>query len=195
MNYKKLYEQLEVESGDDGFKVGQVSTELQSRFHKKVHSVLSAVVDTSTGLIHDAGCGFGDYAEHAGISSERYLGTDSRESAIARAKEKHPSHKFHVRDLETEICPEADIAVLIGAFACQKKAAVERIFENIAFNTKTAFVISCWGKFDGLEPSLAKEGEVIHRWLLKKASDSTFSNFLWVAPSKEGESIFIYYNE
>jgi ubiquinone/menaquinone biosynthesis C-methylase UbiE len=81
--------------------------------------VFSRIARLGPQFVLDVGCGTGLFLDRTGLAADRYIGIDSAENMIARARAKYPNHQFI--QLFAESIPlrfQASLAVsLFGSFS------------------------------------------------------------------------------
>jgi ubiquinone/menaquinone biosynthesis C-methylase UbiE len=81
------------------------------------------------GLVADLGCGTGFLLDHIDLATPLYFGVDVSPAMIARARAKHPDHRFEVGRMEESLIQTSSIDValsLFGGFSYADPDAAER---------------------------------------------------------------------
>lgn len=155
MNYDvaKTYANMRSTGKSDAAKLGWTTTELQQMNFKLLTDMLREVHVPLPGLtVHDAGCGTGDllaYLQRTEQEPRKYVGTDFTEESIAIAKARFPAHTFIHCDLMPhgympDICPEADVTMVMGSLAYHKPRDVEAILNRLWERTTAVLGFNTW---------------------------------------------------
>ncbi|HEU4988860.1 MAG TPA: class I SAM-dependent methyltransferase [Gemmatimonadaceae bacterium] len=90
------------------------------------------------GMVIDLGCGTGLLLDLLRVAPDHYYGIDISEGMLARARQKHPAHRFLAGDIEAPIRGIADgradlVVSLFGSISyCGLEAARDRVMRLLA---------------------------------------------------------------
>lgn len=181
MDVRKVYQDYAARGQDSAQQLGWNDAETQARHMKVALSLLergskALKLDPRTLLVHDAGCGHGDFITYfeqlkGGPSVASYIGTDLLPESVAEAQKRHPGYHFFTRNLVREDVPPADVTVCLGALAFHSAPNTVRLLNRLWDATKHVLVFNAWWD---LTPSYkhyweaGKAQKRIQQWLTGK---------------------------